>query len=74
MQETLRIHPPVVETPRVVWDDDIIPLSKPVVGVSGKVYEELAIPRGTEVVVSPFGHNLWAIPGAYRLSTLTYLV
>jgi len=74
MQETLRIHSAVVEIPRVVWDDDIIPLSKPVVGVSGKVYRELAIPRGTEVVISSFGHNLWAIPWAYRLSTFTYLV
>jgi len=74
MQETLRIHPPIVETPRVVWDDDIIPLSKPVVGVSGKVYRELTIPRGTEVVIPSSGHNLWAIPWAYRLSTFTYLM
>ncbi|KAF9647031.1 cytochrome P450 [Thelephora ganbajun] len=57
-KETLRIHPPVVEIPRVAWNDDIIPLSKPVLGVSGKVYAELAIPRRTMVVVSPLGHNL----------------
>jgi len=74
MQETLRIHPPVVENPRVVWNDDIIPLSRPIVGVSGKVYNELVIPRGTEVMITSFGHNLWAIPRAYHLSIHTYLV
>ena len=58
MQETLRIHPPITEVHRVVWNDDVIALSKPVIGVSGKVHAELAVPKGTLVVVSPFGHNL----------------
>ena len=40
--------------------DDIIPLSKPIVGVSGKVYNELTVSKGTPVVISMFGHNLWA--------------
>ena len=58
MQETLRIHSAVIEVSRVVWNDDVIPLSKPVVGNSGKVYDELLIPGGTLVVVSTYGHNL----------------
>jgi hypothetical protein len=58
MQETLRIHSAIVEVSRVVWNDDVIPLSKPVVGKSGKVYNELPIPGGTSVVVSTYGHNL----------------
>jgi len=58
MQETLRIHSPVVDIARIAWDDDVVPLSKPIIGVSGKVYRELAIPRGTQIVISPFGHNL----------------
>ena len=58
MQETLRIHPAPTDIPRVAWNDDVIPLSKPVIGVSGKVYNELVIPKGTMAVISPFGHNM----------------
>jgi cytochrome P450 len=58
MQETLRIHSPTVDVPRVVWKDDVIPLSKPVTGISGKVYHSLPIPEGTLVVASIYGHNL----------------
>lgn len=58
MQETLRFHSPVVDIARVIWDDDVVPLSKPIVGVSGKVYRELAIPRGTIINISPLGYNL----------------
>ena len=74
MQETLRIHPPVADISRVACNDDIIPLSKPVVGVSGKVYNELAIPSGMMIVIPPFGHNLWVIPRTYHLSIVAYLV
>ena len=62
MQETLRVHPAIIEIVRFASEDDIIPLSKPVVGISGKVYNQLAIPKGTVVAVSTFGPNLWAIP------------
>jgi cytochrome P450 len=58
MQETLRIHSPAVEVLRVARSDDVIPLSKPVVGISGKVYNELPIPAGTPVVASIYGYNL----------------
>jgi hypothetical protein len=58
MQETLRIHAPAIDVPRVVWNDDVIPLSKPVVGVSGKVYNSLPIPGGTSLVASIYGYNL----------------
>lgn len=43
-----------------------MPLSKPIVGVSGKVYNELVIPGGAVVMVSSFGHNLWVIPRSNR--------
>ena len=66
MQETLRIHPPSTEFPRIVCNDDVIPLSKPVIGVSGKVYNEFAIPKGTMAVISPFGHNMWGILRIYH--------
>jgi hypothetical protein len=58
VQETLRLHSPTIEFPRMVYSDDALPLSKPVVGTSGKVYNSIPIPRGTQVVVSVHGYNL----------------
>lgn len=42
-------------------EDNLLPLSKPVVGISGKVYAELLIPKGTMVTLSAFGYNLCVI-------------
>jgi hypothetical protein len=58
MQETLRVHSPSVDVPRVVWNDDVIPLSKPVIGISGKVYNSLPVTGGTSIVASIYGRNL----------------
>jgi len=58
VKEALRLHPAVTDIPRVTTEDDVLPLSKPVVGVSGKVYEELPVPAGTLLFISPFGYNL----------------
>ena len=38
--------------------DDVLPLTKPIVGTSGKVYTELPIPKGTIVTVSMSGYHL----------------
>lgn len=57
-KETLRIHPATVEVVRSASEDDILPLSKPVVGISGKTHNQLAIPKGTVVAISTFGPNL----------------
>ena len=43
---------------RVPIEDDILPLTNPIVGTSGKVYTELPIPKGTPVSVSTLGYNL----------------
>ena len=56
------MHPPVIDVARAPSEDDIIPLSKPVVGISGKVYNELPIRKGTMIAISQFGHNLWVNP------------
>jgi len=49
--------------------DDVVPLSKPVVGISGKVYNELPVPAGTQMFISTVGYNLnkdlWG-PDAYE--------
>lgn len=61
-KEILRIHPPAIEVPRVVTKDNVIPLSKPFVGVSGKVYTELPISTGTLTYISTVGYNLCVRP------------
>ena len=60
-QEVLRVHPVATELVRVASKDDVLPLSKPVVGLSGKVYKELPIPAGTSVSIATFGYN-WCVP------------
>jgi hypothetical protein len=43
----------------VAQKNDVLPLSKPVVGISGKVYKELPIPAGTPMFASTVGHSLY---------------
>ena len=47
---------------RIPIEGDILPLTKPIVGTSGKVYTELPIPRGTPVTISTIGYNLYVFP------------
>ena len=49
-------------------EDDLLPLSKPVVGISGRVYAELPVPKGTMVSLSAFGYNLYVIFIVWLLS------
>ena len=58
-KESLRVHPISVEVSRTPIQDDIMPLSKPVVGSSGKVYAELPVPKGTPISISMLGYNLY---------------
>ena len=58
-QETLRIYPIIIDITRAPKKDDILPLSKPVTGVSGKGYKELFVPAGTIVTISPVAYNLY---------------
>ena len=43
---------------RAPTEDDILPLTKPIVGASGRVYTELPIPKGTPTYISVVGYNL----------------
>ncbi|KAF8075757.1 cytochrome P450 [Lyophyllum atratum] len=52
VHEVLRLHPPVGETSRIATEDDIIPLSTPVVTSTGETVSSLTIKKGT-VVVAP---------------------
>ena len=47
-----------MEIARLPIEDDVLPLTNPVVGTSGKVYTELPIPKGTPVTISAFGYNM----------------
>ena len=51
-----------VEIQRTPKKDDLLPLSKPVVGLSGKVYKDLPVPAGTVVTISTVGYNLYVLP------------
>jgi len=68
-KEILRVYPVLVEIQRAPKKDDILPLSKPIVGLSGKIYKDLPVPAGTVVTVSTVGCNLnkdvWG-PDAYE--------
>jgi len=50
-----------VEVMREPIEDDLLPLSKPIVGTSGKVYTDLPVPKGTMVTLSAFGYNMYVI-------------
>jgi len=57
-KETLRLHPVGIEIIRAATKDDILPLTKPVMGISGNVHKELPVPAGTYVSISTVGYNL----------------
>ncbi|KAG6861078.1 hypothetical protein C0995_004176 [Termitomyces sp. Mi166 len=47
--EVLRLHPPVTDTNRVAAEDDIIPLSTPVVTATGETVSSIVVRKGTIV-------------------------
>lgn len=54
----MRVYPVAIEIIRAPKKDDVVPLSNPIVGVSGRVYKELPVPAGTVIHLSTFGYNL----------------
>jgi len=58
IKEVLRLHSAVIGLERVAREDDVLPLTRPIVGRSGKVYQNLPVPKGTTVRVSCWGYNL----------------
>lgn len=49
VHEILRIHAPVTDLVRVAVEDDVIPLSEPVVTSSGEVVNSISVARGTQI-------------------------
>ncbi|KAF9649252.1 cytochrome P450 [Thelephora ganbajun] len=58
IKETLRRHAAAIEIQRVTWEDNVLPLTRPMVGRSGKTYHSLPVPKGTIVYASCWGYNL----------------
>lgn len=57
LKEGLRFHPPLPQFSRIALQDDILPLSKPILTESGEMINEVLVPKGTEIVVSIAAYN-----------------
>lgn len=57
VREVLRYHPAVPHNYRQALKDDVIPLSKPLRTLSGKVVDEIHIPKGTRLTLSVAAYN-----------------
>ena len=53
----LRVYPIAIALQRAAETDTVLPLAKPVTGVSGKVYNELLVPARTVIHISTIGYN-----------------
>ncbi|KAI6000267.1 cytochrome P450 [Pisolithus marmoratus] len=49
VHESLRIHPPLTDFVRVATEDDVIPLSEPVITKSGQAINSISVARGTKI-------------------------
>ncbi|KAJ3801770.1 cytochrome P450 [Lentinula aff. detonsa] len=56
-KETLRYYPIAIHLFRTANEDDVIPLLKPMIGTTGKVITDIAVPKGTQIVGSPQLYN-----------------
>jgi len=52
IKESMRFHPALYQNYRRAAKDDVLPLSKPIIGTNGEVIEKLPIAKGTKVILS----------------------
>ncbi|KAF8557928.1 cytochrome P450 [Imleria badia] len=57
IKEGLRLHPAGPHAFRVPLQDEILPLSKPILTESGEMISEVLLPKGTEIVISIAAYN-----------------
>ncbi|KAK7032242.1 hypothetical protein VNI00_013200 [Paramarasmius palmivorus] len=57
LKESLRYSPVIPQIQRVANEDDVIPLSEPIVTSDGKYINEVPIHKGQKVVISINGYN-----------------
>ncbi|KIK58322.1 hypothetical protein GYMLUDRAFT_45535 [Collybiopsis luxurians FD-317 M1] len=69
VRETLRLHAPLTATYRAATQDDLLPLTQPIIDGEGKIHNELLIRKGQNISLSLFEVNtdksLWG-PDAYE--------
>jgi len=57
IKETLRTYTSVPYIVREAFEDNTLPLSKPIIGLSGKAHHEIFIPKGSVIHSSLSGYN-----------------
>ncbi|KAF8131862.1 cytochrome P450 [Boletus edulis] len=57
VKEGLRLHPPAPHSLRIARQEDILPLSKPIITESGDMINKVFVPKGTEIVISIAAYN-----------------
>ncbi|KAK7025496.1 hypothetical protein VNI00_015930 [Paramarasmius palmivorus] len=57
LKESLRYSPVIPQIQRVANEDDVIPLSEPIVATDGQYINEVTIHKGQKVVISINGYN-----------------
>lgn len=57
IKETLRVHPFVTTLLRVAAQDDVIPLSEPIIAVDGSFVSDIPIPKGQVIAASLYTYN-----------------
>ncbi|KAK7676941.1 hypothetical protein QCA50_020059 [Cerrena zonata] len=57
-RETLRLYPPVSIITRETRKDIVMPLSKPILGLNGKMMPEIPVPKGTNILIGIRASNL----------------
>jgi len=57
IKEGLRFHPAAPQVLRMALQDEILPLSKPILTESGDMIDEVLVPKGTEIVISIAAYN-----------------
>lgn len=53
----MRFHPALYQNYRVAVNDDVIPLSKPIVNKMGQEVQELQIPKSIKIIASIAAYN-----------------
>ncbi|KAL4249729.1 Cytochrome P450 superfamily protein [Abortiporus biennis] len=56
-RETLRLYPPITTVFREAFEDAVLPLSKPIIGIDGQTISEIPIPKGTTFLIGILASN-----------------
>lgn len=68
-QESLRFHPVSYNHYREPAKDTVLPLSKPITTLTGKVINEIIVPKGTKMVTSVNGYHRYVGQQVHMKST-----